>query len=60
MEVNSWRIEGYALNLFKEKGYTNLQRLFDLSGQTGFFGGVQVAAGLIPKRSFGVRATFEL
>ena len=60
VEVNSWRIEGYALNLFKEKGYTNLQRLFDLSGQTGFFGGVQVAAGLIPKRSFGVRATFDL
>ena len=61
VEVNSWRIEGYALNLFKEKGYTNLQRLFDLSGQSGFgFGPPQVAAGLIPKRSFGIRARFEL
>jgi len=60
LERNNWRVEAFGNNVFKEEGYTNLQRLLDLSGQSGVgFSPVQVVAGLIPRPVYGVRATFE-
>ena len=60
LESENWRIEGYALNLFEEEGYNQLQLLYDLSGQSGSGFGPRVAVGsYIPSRAFGVRATFD-
>lgn len=58
VETESWRIEVYGTNIFDEEGYTGLQRLLDLSGQSGVgFAPQQVVAGLLPRASFGVRAS---
>jgi iron complex outermembrane receptor protein len=60
LEGEQWRVEGYALNLFEEEGYNQLQLLFDLSGQSGVGFGPRTAVGsYIPKQAFGVRATFD-
>ena len=67
-EKDNWRIEAFGTNIFDEEGYTQLQRLADLSGQSGgagalpgctFFCPRQIVAGLIPKPVYGLRATFE-
>ena len=60
LEGENWRIESYAINLFQEEGYNQLQLLYDLSGQSGVGFGPRVAVGsYIPSRAFGVRATFD-
>ena len=63
-EKDNWRIEAFGNNIFDEKGYTNLQRLADLSGQQArpgctFFCPVMVVAGLVPRPVYGLRATLE-
>jgi iron complex outermembrane receptor protein len=58
VESDSWRVEGYATNLFDKTGYSNLQLFPDLSGLSGpFTRGFM--AGMIQKRTFGVRTTFD-
>jgi iron complex outermembrane receptor protein len=58
VESDSWRVEGYATNLFDKEGYSNLQLFPDLSGLSGpFTRGFM--AGMIQKRTFGVRTTFD-
>ena len=58
VESDSWRVEGYATNLFDKTGYSNLQLFPDLSGLSGpFTRGFM--AGMIPVRTIGVRSTFE-
>ena len=58
VESDSWRVEGYATNLFDKTGYSNLQLFPDLSGLSGpFTRGFM--AGMIQQRTFGVRTTFD-
>ena len=58
VESDSWRVEGYANNLFDKEGYSNLQLFPDLSGLSGpFTRGFM--AGMIQQRTFGVRTTFD-
>jgi iron complex outermembrane receptor protein len=61
VESESWRIELYGTNLSDETGFSNLQLFTDLSGQTGpsSQGNAMINGGLIPRRSFGIRASFE-
>jgi iron complex outermembrane receptor protein len=53
--TDDWRIEAYATNLTDEEAYTAFQHFTDLSFTAG---GRVLFSGFIPKRAFGVRASF--
>ncbi len=58
MDMEAWRVEVYATNVFNEEGYTNLQLFPDLSGLSTNLNRM-ILAGLHPRPSFGVRTSFE-
>lgn len=57
-EMEAWRIEIYGTNVFNEEGYMNLQLFPDLSGLSTNLNRMMMA-GLFPRPTYGVRATFE-
>ena len=54
--TEGWRLEAYGTNLFDEEAYSAFQSFPDLSFTSG--GGRTAMVGLIPRASYGVRASF--
>jgi iron complex outermembrane receptor protein len=53
--MEDWRIEAYGTNIFDEEGYSAFQNFPDLAGISG---ARMIFGGFIPRRAFGVRASF--
>ena len=58
MEWQALRLEVYGTNVFDEEGYMNLQLFPDLSGLSTNLNRM-IMAGLLPRSSFGMRASFD-